>query len=105
MFVDVKMTHLNARDDEEGWVELLAEFSQYGRDARLRMRLYGVREAPSGCEDDARKLVADVFTRGSAAPTISHHPVTGARVVVHGDDLLYLRQNGSRIEEDTSEDA
>ena len=30
MFVDVRKAHLNAKCDEEGWVELLDEFKKCG---------------------------------------------------------------------------
>ena len=90
MFVDVKKAHLNAKCDEEEWVELPNEFNKFGRYAKLKRWLYGMRKAASGWEDDyARRLVEDGFQRGRAASTIFYHPKTQVRVVVHGDDFTF----------------
>ena len=45
MFVDVKKAHLNAKCDEEEWVELPNEFNKFGRYAKLKRWLYGMRKA------------------------------------------------------------
>ena len=90
MFVDVKKAHLNAKCDEEEWVVLSDEFKTFGRYAKLKRWLYGMRKAASGLEDDyARRLVEDGFRRGRAASTILYHPKTQVRVVVHGDDFTF----------------
>ena len=90
MFVDGKKAHLNAKCDEEEWVELPDEFKKFGRYAKLKRWLYGMRKAASGWEDDyARRLVEDGFRRGRAASTIFYHPKTQVRVVVHGDDFTF----------------
>ena len=90
MFIDVKKAHLNAECDEEEWVELPREFEQWGRYARLKRWLYGMRKAASGWEDDyAAKLVGDGFVRGVGASTVFYNPVTEVRVVVHGDDFTF----------------
>ena len=87
MFVDAKKAHLNAKCDEEEWVELPDEFKKFGRYAKLKRWLYG---AASGWEDDyARRLVEDGFRRGRGASTIFYHPKTQVRVVVHGDDFTF----------------
>ena len=52
MFVDVKKAHLNAKCDEEEWVELPDEFNKFGRYTKLKRWLYGMRKAASGWEDD-----------------------------------------------------
>ena len=71
-YVDVKNAHLSARGDEEVWVKLLDESSQYGEYATLERLLFGARKAASAWEDDnARKLVSDGL-RG--APTIFFAP-------------------------------
>ena len=90
MFVDVKKAHLNAKCDEEEWVELPNEFMKFGRYAKLKRWLFRMRKAASGWEDDyARRLVEDGFQRGRAASTIFYHPKTQVRVVVHGDDITF----------------
>ena len=90
MFVDVKQAHLSAKCDEEEWAELPDECKSFGRYAKLKRWLYGMRKAASGCEDDyARRMVEDGFRRGRAASTIFYHPKTQVRVVVHGDDFTF----------------
>ena len=88
MFIDVKKAHLNAICDEEEWVELPEELWKWGRYARLRRWLYGMRKAASGWEEDySKRLEAEGFRRGKAAPTLFWNPRTGVKVVVHGDDF------------------
>ena len=90
MFVDVKKAHLNAPCDEEEWVELPEEFERWGKYARLRRWLYGMRRAAAGWEDEyAQKLEEAGFIRGVAAPTVFYNPKTKVRVVVHGDDFTF----------------
>ena len=48
MSIDVRKAHLNAICKEEEWVAFLEEFWQWGRYARLRRWLYGMREATAG---------------------------------------------------------
>ena len=52
MFIDVRKAHLNAVCDEEAWVELPEEFWQWGRYAKLRRWLYGMRKAAAGWEEE-----------------------------------------------------
>ena len=69
MFIDVRKAHLNARCDEEEWVELPEEMWKWGKYAKLRRWLYGMRKAASGWEEDYfEKLEAVGFTRGRGAP-------------------------------------
>ena len=90
LFVDVRKAHLNAVCEEEVWVELPSEFWEWGRFARLRRWLYGMRKAASGWEDDyARRLEGCGFRRGVGAPTVFWNKATGVRVVVHGDDFTF----------------
>eukprot|EP00974_Lingulodinium_polyedra_P091816 8899423-Lingulodinium_polyedra.AAC.1 len=59
MFIDVRKAHLNAKvePDEVAVVELPEEFWEFGRFAKLKRWLYGVRKAASGWEKDfASKL-------------------------------------------------
>ena len=71
MFIDVKKAHFNATCDEEEWVELLDEFKKFGKYAKLKRWIYGLRKVASGWEDGyTRSLVHDEFQRGRAASTI-----------------------------------
>ena len=95
VFVDVKKAHLNAKCDEEEWVELPNEFRKFGWYAKLKRWLCGMREGASGWEDEyARRLVEDGFRRGKAASTIFHHPKTQVSVVVHGNDFTFAGTQG-----------
>ena len=62
-FVDVKKAHLNAKCDEEEWVGAArTSLKKFGRFAKLKRWLCGMRKAASGWEDDdARRLVEDGF--------------------------------------------
>ena len=96
MFIDVRKAHLNARCDEEEWVELPEEFWEYGKYARLRRWLYGMRKAAAGWEEDyATRMEGEGFRRGKGAPTVFFNAKTGVRLVVHGDDFTY---SGTRKE-------
>ena len=98
MFIDIRKAHLNAECTEEEWVELPEEFWRWGRYARLRRWLYGMRRAAAEWEDEyARKLEGIGFRRGKAAPTAFYNDKTKVRVVVHGDDFTCT---GTRAELD-----
>ena len=98
MFINVRKAHLNAKCDEEEWVELPEEFDNYGRYAKLRRWLYGMRKAASSWEEDyADKLVKDGFARGKSAPTVFWNRSTGVKLVVHGDDFTF---SGTRKEQE-----
>ena len=89
-FVDVKKAHLNGICEEEAWIELPKEFERWGKYARLRRWLYGMRKAASSWEEDySKKLESAGFRRGVAASTLFHHPVSGVKLVVHGDDFTF----------------
>ena len=90
MFVDVKKANLNAKCEEEVWVELPSEFEKFGKYAKVMFGKYGMRKAASGWEDDcAQRLVSHGFQRGKAASRIFYHPETQVRVVVYGDDFTF----------------
>ena len=97
MFIDVRKAHLNARvkEGEEEWVELPQEFWEWGRYAKLRRWLYGMRKAASGWEEDyVDKFIKSGFKRGIAASTVFYNPETNVRVVVHGDDFTFAGTKG-----------
>ena len=73
VFIDVRKAHLNARCEEEEWVELLEEFWEFGTCARLRR-----------CEG---------FRRGKGVPTVvpavCFNAKTAVSLVVHGDNFTH----------------
>ena len=90
MFIDVRKAHLNAECNEEEWVELPEEFWRWGRWARIKRWLYGMRKAAAGWEQHyVEKLTGAGFRRGVGAPTVFYNAGTGVRVVVHGDDFTF----------------
>ena len=96
MFIDVRKTHLNAVCDEEEWVELPEEFWKFGRYAKLKRWLYGMRKAAAGWEEDYAKRMEGVgFRRGKGGPTVFFNSKTDVRVVVYGDDFTF---SGTREE-------
>ena len=85
---DVRKAHLNARCEEEELVELLEEFWEYGKYARLRRWLYRARRAAAGWEEEyAGKLEGEGFRRVKGAPTVFFNAKTAVRLVVHGGDF------------------
>ena len=74
MFIDVRKAHLNAVCDEEAWVELPEEFWKWGRYARLKRWLYGMRKAAAGWEEEyAKKFEEEGYKRGIGAPTVFYN--------------------------------
>ena len=84
MFTDSSTgVHKRARlaQDDDSAAE---EFWEFGRYARLRRWLYGIRKAASGWEEDyAKRFEAEGFIRGKAAPG----PESGPRRGHHGLSL------------------
>ena len=98
MFIDVRKAHLNGVVDDQEWVfvELPPEFHVYGRFARIRRWLYGMRKAAISWEKNyAEKLAAVGFKGSRAAPTTFYNPATKVRLVVHGDDFTF---SGTQVE-------
>ena len=90
LFVDVRKAHLNSECDEEVWVELPEEFHEWGRFARLKRWLYGMRKAAAKWEEDYAKKLEEVgFRRGVGSPTVFFNAETEVRLVVHGDDFTF----------------
>ena len=88
MFVDVRKAHLIPPCDEDVYVRLPEEFGC--RVVKLRRWLYGMRRAANRWEEFyTKKLKEAGFIQGVASPVIFYNPVTGVRVVVHGDDFTY----------------
>ena len=89
IFLDVRKAHLNGKCDEEEWVELPEEMWEFGRYARLRRWLYGMRKAAVNWEEDYAKRLEEVgFRRGRGAPTVFLNKMTEVRIVVHGDTFV-----------------
>ena len=102
MFLDVRKAHLNAECNEEEWVELPEEFWEWGKYARLRRWLYGMRKAAAGWEENyVSRLVGEGFRRGIGAPSVFYNARSGVRVVVHGDDFTFA---GTRRELESARD-
>ena len=98
MFIDVRKAHLNGVVDDQEWVfvELPPEFHAYGRFARIRRWLYGMRKAAISWEKNyAEKLAAVGFKGSRAAPTTFYNTATKVRLVVHGDDFTF---SGTQVE-------
>ena len=73
-----------------------ARVSLYGRVARIRRWLYGMRKAAISWEKNhAEKLAAVGFKGSRAAPTTFYNPATKVRLVVHGDDFTF---SGTQVE-------
>ena len=98
MFIDVRKAHLNGAVDDQEWVfvELPPEFHAYGRFARIRRWLYGMRKAAISWEKNyAEKLAAVGFEESRVAPTTFYNPATKLRLLVRGDDFTF---SGTQVE-------
>ena len=86
-FVDVKKAHLNAKCEEEEWVELPDELKKCGKYAKLKRWLYGTRKSGVRMGGRLRDKTGERRVRTGPASTIFYHPKSHVRVVVHGDDF------------------
>ena len=94
----MRKAHLNGVVDDQEWVfvELPPEFHVYGRIARIRRWLYGMRKAATSWEKNYAEQLAAVGFKGSrAAPTTFCDLATKVRLVVHGDDFTF---SGTQVE-------
>ena len=87
LFIDVKKAHLNAKGDEEDWVEWPNEFKKLGKYVRLK------RWSENGRGDYARRLVSDGFQRDRAASTIFYHPKTHVTKATPGRCVVRSRES------------
>ena len=94
MFVDAKKAHLNAKCDEEEWVELRQIEEMAVWDEKSSVGMGGLRKNIGG----------GLVRRGKAASTTFHHPETQVRVVVHGDNFTFAGTE-SELKTDSSGDA
>ncbi len=91
MFIDVRRAHLNAVCNGQADVELPEEMNKKGYCGKLKRWLYGMRNAAQGWEDNyVQKLPDDGYEQGTAAPTVFYCKKTEMRLVVHGDDFVFL---------------
>ena len=96
MVNDVRRAYFYAKIQRLIYVRLPPEDPNYGKGklGRLRLCLYGTRDAAKGWQDVlSEHLIECVFTRGKGFPSIFHHAERSIRTLVHGDDYL---SSGSR---------
>ena len=89
--------------DEEEWVEWLEELNMYGKHAKLKRWLCGVRKAACGWDDDYPRLLNDgVPTRQSSFDDILPSP--DSRACRCSGRRLHVRSHGVGAGEDAIED-
>ena len=89
MLSDVKRANFHALAKRELYVELPAEDAGYqeGYVGRLRLALYGTRDAASLWQEClSRHLESCGFVRGRSNPCVFYNSVRDLRCFVHGDD-------------------
>ena len=91
MHTDISRPYFLAPSKEDKYVELPSDMLQsecpeYGR---LRVSLYGTRDAAANWEDAYAKVWTEHgFSRGAERPCSFYSIECSIRVVVHGNDLL-----------------
>ena len=91
MHTDISRAYFHAPSKEEKYVELPSEMwrSEYPEYGRLRVSLYGTRDAAANWEDAYAKVLTEHgFSRGAASQCSFCCKERGIRDVVHGDDFL-----------------
>ena len=92
MTLDVKRAHFHAPASGRVYVELPPEDALAARGdvvGRLQASMYGTRDAAFNWEAAyCKELLRLGFLRGRASGNHFHHPGTGVRALVHGDDFL-----------------
>ena len=89
MLSDVKRAFFRALAKRELYVELPPEDVGYeeGYVGRLRLALYGTRDAASLWQECLSQHLADIgFTRGKSKPCVFFHAERNIHTLVHGDD-------------------
>ena len=93
MHTDISRAYFHAPSKEEKYVQLPSEMwrSEYPEYGRLRVSLYGTRDAAANWEAAYAKFLTEHgFARGVASPCSFCCKERGIRVVVHGDDFLSI---------------
>ena len=92
MVNDVRRAYFYAEATRELYVEIPEEDSEFGKGdcvGRLRLCLYGTRDAALNWQDTLSKHLLDIgFRRGAAFPSVFVHPERDIWTLVHGDDYF-----------------
>ena len=92
MTIDIKRAYFYAQSIRETYVELPREDYEPGDEhkcGRLRLSLYGTRDAAMNWEAEIRATMESLgFQRGQASTCVYRHKHTGNTAAIHGDDIL-----------------
>ena len=93
MLSDVKRAYFHALAKRELYVELPPEDIGYqpGYVGRLRLALYGTRDAASLWQECLSQHLADIgFVRGKSNPCVFYNAERNIRTLLHGDDYASI---------------
>ena len=93
MLSDVKRAYFHALAKRELYVELPVEDAGYqeGYVGRLRLALYGTRDAASLWQECLSQHLLDIgFVRGKSNPCVFYNADKDVRTLVHGDDYASI---------------
>lgn len=93
MYADVSRAYFYAKAVRPVYVKLPEEDVVSGQDegkcGKLQMSMYGTRDAAlNWALEYTETLKKDGYVQGHASSCLFRHPVTGAQVMVHGDDFV-----------------
>ena len=92
LYTDISRAYFHAEAREEKYVEIPDEDWEEGdndRCARLRVSMYGTRDAAANWEACYGKVLVDNgFVRGRASPCLYYNKDRSLRLYVHGDDFV-----------------
>ena len=94
MINDISRAFSHAKAKRDVYVDLPVEdieLGDEGRCAKLEYSMYGTRDAAINWHDEYSSQLVDVgFVQGKASPCTFYHPTRRVRIVVHGDDYVWV---------------
>ena len=92
MYADVSRAYFYAKAVRPVYVQLPAEDFEEGDEhncGELIMSMYGTRDAAVNWSAECTAIVLESgFAQGQHSPCLFQHPVSGASIMVHGDDFI-----------------
>ena len=94
LYTDISRAYFHAPAKDEKYIELPGE--EWGNDhprecGRLLVSLYGTRDAAHNWEEAyAGALIKAGFIRGVGGPCMLAHKTRALKLLVHGDDFVYV---------------
>jgi hypothetical protein len=93
-FIDVRRAYFQAPCKRNVYIVLPEEDAEQGMCGKLRMSVYGTRDATQNWgETDSKFMISIGFRRGKASPCVFYNSKRNIRAVIHGDDFTMLGES------------